>query len=59
MNMIIFYTFFGYILYLEQIALTSPKVLLKDIHIPSSLKKTLTSLNYFMIGALYPLDTYF
>jgi hypothetical protein len=41
----------------EQIALTSPEVLLKDTHTLSSLEKTLTSLNYFMIEALSPLNT--
>jgi len=41
----------------EQIALTSPEVLLKDIHFPSGLGKTLTSHNYFMIVAFSPLDT--
>jgi len=42
---------------LEQIALTSPEVFIKDTYTPSSFEKTLTSPNYFMIVALSPLDT--
>jgi len=43
--------------FVDKIALTSPEVLLKHTHIPSCLEKTLTSLNYFVIEALFPLDS--